>query len=64
MLEVRAFPVLTVYLGKQRLGDTPIKRMVPVGKYTLRLVNTDRGVNEAIPITISTDKPVSLERMK
>jgi serine/threonine-protein kinase len=64
LLEVRAFPVLTVYLGKLRLGDTPVKRMVPVGKHTLRLVNTDRGVDERIPITITTDKPVSIERMK
>ena len=63
-LEVRAFPVLTVYLDNKRLGDTPITRMVPVGKHTLRLVNTDRNVDERIPITISTDKPVSIERMK
>ncbi|MBL9014276.1 MAG: serine/threonine protein kinase [Myxococcales bacterium] len=63
-LEVRAFPVLTVYLDNKRLGDTPITRMVPVGKHTLRLVNTDRGYDEKLPIVISADKPVSIERMK
>lgn len=63
-LEVRAFPVLTVFLDNKLLGDTPITRMVPVGKHTLRLVNKDRGVDEKQSVTISSDKPTSIERMK
>jgi serine/threonine-protein kinase len=63
-LEVRAFPVLTVSLDGKTLGDTPITRMVPIGKHTLRLVNKDRNVDEKLPIVISADKPVSIERMK
>ena len=63
-LEVRAFPVLTVSLDGKRLGDTPINKMVPISKHTLRLVNTDRNYDEKIPIVITADKTTSIERMK
>jgi serine/threonine-protein kinase len=63
-IEVKAFPVLTVILDGKRLGDTPIKRKVAVGKHTLRLVNTDRNYDEKVPIVITADKVTTIERMK
>ena len=63
-VEVKAFPVLTVILDGKRLGDTPIKRKVTVGKHTLRLVNTDRNYDEKVPIVITADKVTTIERMK
>ncbi len=63
-LEIRAFPVLTATLDGKRLGDTPITKMVPVGKHTLRLSNADRNYDEKLPIVITDGKVTSIERMK
>ena len=63
-LEIRAFPVLTATLDGKRLGDTPLSKMVPVGKHTLRLFNADRNYDEKIPIQITESKVTSIERMK
>ncbi|CAN5922812.1 hypothetical protein BH11MYX3_BH11MYX3_30340 [soil metagenome] len=63
-LEIRAFPVLTATLDGKRLGDTPVSKMVPVGKHTLRLTNADRNYDEKIPIVITDSKVTSIERMK
>jgi hypothetical protein len=62
-LSVRAFPVLTVYVDKKKLHDTPLDIDLPVGKHTLRLVNTEVGKDETLPIVISDSKPVTIERM-
>ncbi len=63
-LEIRAFPVLTATLDGKRLGDTPVSKMVPVGKHTLRLTNTDRDYDEKLQIEITETKVTSIERMK
>ena len=60
---MRAFPVLTVYVDKRKLHDTPLDIDLPVGKHVLRLVNTDEGKDETVPITISDTKPTTIERM-
>lgn len=62
-LSVRAFPVLTVYVDKKKLHDTPLDIDLPVGKHVLRLVNTEVGKDEMVPIVISESKPVTIERM-
>jgi serine/threonine-protein kinase len=62
-LSVRAFPVLTVYVDKKKLHDTPLDIDLPVGRHVLRLVNTERGKDETLPITISDTKPTTIERM-
>jgi len=62
-LSVRAFPVLTVYVDNKKLQDTPLDISLPVGKHVLRLVNTERGKDETVPITISDKKPTTIERM-
>jgi serine/threonine protein kinase len=62
-LSVRAFPVLTVYVDGKKLHDTPLDVDLAVGKHLLRLVNTDVGKDETVPIVISESKPVTIERM-
>jgi hypothetical protein len=62
-LSVRAFPVLTVYVDKRKIHDTPLDMDLPVGKHVLRLVNTDEGKDETVPITISDARPTTIERM-
>lgn len=62
-LSVKAFPVLTVYVDGKKLHDTPLEVDLSVGKHVLRLVNTDVGKDERLPIVISDTKPVTIERM-
>jgi serine/threonine protein kinase len=62
-LSVRAFPVLTVYVDNHKIHDTPLDMDLQVGKHVLRLVNTDKGTDETVPITISDTKPTTIERM-
>jgi hypothetical protein len=62
-LTVQAFPVMTVYIDKKKLHDTPVQVDLPVGKHVVRLVNTEQGKDETVPITIS-DKPVMIDRTK
>jgi hypothetical protein len=62
-LSVRAFPVLTVYVDNRKIHDTPLDMDLQVGKHVLRLVNTDKGTDETVPITISDTKPTTIERM-
>jgi hypothetical protein len=62
-LSVRAFPVLTVYVDGKKLHDTPLEVDLSVGKHVLRLVNTEVGKDERVPIVISDSKPLTIERM-
>jgi len=62
-LTVQAFPVMTVYIDKRKLHDTPVEIDLPVGKHVVRLVNAEQGKDETVPITIS-EKPVLIDRTK
>lgn len=62
-LTVQAFPVMTVYIDKRKLHDTPVEIDLPAGKHVVRLVNAEQGKDETVPITIS-DKPVLIDRTK
>jgi serine/threonine-protein kinase len=62
-LSVRAFPVLTVYVDNKKIHDTPLDLDLPVGKHVLRLVNTDVGKDETVPIRITDARPTTIERM-
>jgi serine/threonine-protein kinase len=44
---------VTVYLGKQRLGDSPFTKELPVGTHSLRLVNTEHKINVTKTIKIT-----------
>jgi serine/threonine-protein kinase len=47
-LTLDTVPWTTVYLGKKKLGETPLVRVaVPAGAVELTLVNTEAGVREA-----------------
>ncbi|MEW5741158.1 MAG: serine/threonine-protein kinase [Myxococcota bacterium] len=64
-LTLKTTPWTTVYLGKQKLGDTPlIEVSVPSGKRVLRLVNPEKGLDSTIEVEIlpgqTTVKKLSL----
>jgi hypothetical protein len=61
-LAVSAFPVLTVYVDTRRIGDSPISISLPVGKHTVRLVNTDVGHDEKLVISINENQTTRVER--
>lgn len=54
-LHVEAFPVLTVFVDKKRLGETALEVSLAAGKHELRLVNPALPYDETIVVTI-TDK--------
>jgi eukaryotic-like serine/threonine-protein kinase len=52
-LTLKTSPWTTVYLGKQRLGDTPLLAVpLPAGRQVLRLVNTEAGLENTIEVDI------------
>lgn len=64
-LTLKTTPWTTVYLGKQKLGDTPlIEVAIPAGKRVLRLVNPEKGLESTIEVNIvsgeTTVKKLSL----
>ncbi len=61
-LEVRAFPVRTVYVDGKHLGDTSVKTKLPVGRHTLRLVNRAAKLDETIAIEIRENKVTEIDR--
>jgi eukaryotic-like serine/threonine-protein kinase len=49
-------PYTSVYIGKKKVGDTPILgAKVPAGKVTLTLVNDDAGIHETYVVTVPKD---------
>ena len=62
-LSVKAFPVLTITLDGKSLGDTPVIKNVPVGKYSLRMRNAS-GYDERVTIEIVDGQTTTIERMK
>jgi serine/threonine protein kinase len=63
VLDVTAFPVLTVYVDNKRHGDTPQSFKLSVGKHVVRLKN-ESGYDERIPITITENKTTKIDRTK
>jgi serine/threonine-protein kinase len=56
-LRLDSVPWAEVYLGKKKLGTTPIiDQRLPAGTHTLRLVNEARGLEQKISITIQAGK--------
>jgi serine/threonine protein kinase len=45
-----------VYEGVRRLGETPTRIELPVGKHRLRLVNPETGKEKTVQVTVSADK--------
>jgi hypothetical protein len=55
-LNLRTTPWTTVYLGKKKLGDTPLVGVsLPAGSHVLRVVNTEAGVQSSIEVTIQAN---------
>ncbi|MFZ5438537.1 MAG: protein kinase domain-containing protein [Myxococcota bacterium] len=52
-LTLKTTPWTTVFLGKRRLGDTPlINQSLPAGRHTLRLVSPETNVESSIEVEI------------
>lgn len=57
LLRLDSSPWSDVYLGKKKLGITPIIDLrLPAGTHALRLVNEQRGIEKKIQITIAPGK--------
>jgi len=60
-LRLNTVPWSEVYLGKRKLGMTPLLGVkLPVGKHTLKATNKSRGLEKKIKITIRPGKTTTL----
>jgi hypothetical protein len=56
-LTLKTEPWTQVYLGKTKLGDTPlINQPLPAGKLVLRLVNPESGLESSIEVEIKSNE--------
>jgi hypothetical protein len=56
-LTLKTTPWTTVYLGKKKLGDTPLISVpLPPGKHTLRLVNPETNAETSIEVEIKSNE--------
>ena len=61
LLEVNTSPWTEVYLGRKKLGITPIMGYkLPAGKYKLRLINKKWAISKTIFVTINAGKTTKL----
>ncbi len=63
-LSVTAFPVLTVFVGKRKHGDTPITIKLPVGKHVVQLRNVETGYDERVTVQIIENQTMKIDRIK
>ncbi|CAN5885810.1 hypothetical protein BH11MYX2_BH11MYX2_07360 [soil metagenome] len=61
-LRVQAFPALTVYVDGRRLHDTPVDQQLAPGKHMLRLVNSEIGKDERVPVVIKENATTLITR--
>ncbi|HSN28203.1 MAG TPA: serine/threonine-protein kinase [Kofleriaceae bacterium] len=61
-LSVVAFPVMTVYIDKKRIHDTPVEIDLPAGKHQVRLVNAEQGKDENVPVMIEPGTTKTIDR--
>jgi eukaryotic-like serine/threonine-protein kinase len=56
-LTLKTTPWTTVYLGRKKLGDTPLLNVpLPVGKHLLRLVNPESNAENSIEVEIKSNE--------
>ena len=56
-LTLKTTPWTTVYLGRKRLGDTPLLNVpLPAGKHLLRLVNPESNAENSIEVEIKSNE--------
>jgi serine/threonine-protein kinase len=56
-LTLKTTPWSTVYLGKKKLGDTPLLNVpLPAGKHLLRLVNPESNAENSIEVEIKANE--------
>jgi serine/threonine protein kinase len=61
LLELNTSPWTEVYLGRKKLGITPIMgHKLPAGKHKLTLLNKQRSISETLFVTITAGKTTKL----
>ena len=60
-LSVRTDPRVTVFLGDDRLGRTPLSTTVPAGRYRLRLTDRETGINVYRTVRVNPDGEVDVD---
>lgn len=56
-LSLKTTPWTTVYLGRKKLGDTPLVNVpLPAGKHLLRLVNPESNAENSIEVEIKSNE--------
>jgi serine/threonine-protein kinase len=61
-LAVLVRPWAMISLNSRDLGQTPFRGAVAAGKYRLRIVNEDLGIDETTNITVVPDQVTTIER--
>lgn len=62
-LQLTTRPRVWVYLGKKKLGLTPLLgARLPAGKHELRLINKPRRIRRTLEITIQPDQTTTLQK--
>ncbi|GMU62935.1 MAG: hypothetical protein AMXMBFR34_46980 [Myxococcaceae bacterium] len=52
-LTLETTPWTTMYLGRQKLGDTPlVEQRVPAGRLLLRLSNPERSLESSVEVDV------------
>jgi serine/threonine-protein kinase len=63
-LTLKTTPWTMVYLGKKKLGDTPLLNVpLPPGRHTLRLVNPENNSENSIEVEIKSNE-VTVKKLK
>jgi serine/threonine-protein kinase len=63
-LTVVAFPVLTVFVDKKNVGDTPKTIQLAAGRHIVRLSNPETGHDETLTVTITENQTLTIDRRK
>lgn len=61
-LEVITDPPCTVYANGRRLGESFLRTELPVGRVSITLVNTDRGIKVSVPVLIEEGKTAKIDK--
>jgi hypothetical protein len=59
---VHVEPWATVYVNGRRVGQSPYRGRLPVGRYSVRIKNEDVDQDETVIVTVSTSAPATVRR--
>ncbi|HEX3759924.1 MAG TPA: protein kinase [Kofleriaceae bacterium] len=61
-LAILVRPWAMIWLNGRELGQTPYRDTIAAGRYRVRLVNEDLGIDETTTVTVVPDRPTTIER--